>query len=304
MDPDFDLFVAIVDSGSLSAAARTLGMSPAMVSKRLRRLEERLGTRLLHRSTRRMALTAQGEQLVSDLRGIGALIRQAEERVAGASDVPTGPLRITAPTSFGRMHLAPHIGAFLSRHPQVELALDLSDAFVDLIGAQVDCAIRITAEVPAGLVAHRLATSERVLCAAPDYLDVFGAPDNIGDLGRHRMLAATGQLPWRLTGPEGSVAIDGPSHVRTNSSEVVRELALQGAGIALRSLWDVNEALASGKLRRILPAYEGSADIAIFAIHPPTPVLSAALTAFLDFVKDLYAPSPPWETGTAHHGPS
>lgn len=297
MDPDYDLFVAIVDGGSLSAAARTLRMSPAMVSKRLTRLETRLGTRLLHRSTRRMALTAHGEQLVGDLRSIAALIRQAEDRIAGPSDVAAGPLRISAPTSFGRMHLAPHIGTFLNRYPQVELALDLSDAFIDLFGAQVDCAIRITADVPAGLVAHRLATSERVLCAAPGYIDAFGEPAGISELASHRLLAATGQLPWRLAGPDGNVAVDGPSHVRTNSSEVVRELALSGAGIALRSLWDVNAALASGALQRVLPAYEGSTDIAIFAIHPPMPVLPAALSAFLDFVTALYAPVPPWAQG-------
>lgn len=295
MDPDYDLFMAIVAAGSLSGAGRTLNTSPAMVSKRLVRLEERLGARLIHRSTRKMALTASGQRLHSDLLAINAALQEAESRVQGEKEVPSGPLRVSAPTSFGRLHLAPHIGAFLAENPRVDLALDLSDSFVDLFSDGLDVAIRIAAEIPRTLVAHRLAQSDRVLCAAPGYIAGNGEPSAIPDLARHRLLAAEGQLPWRLTGADGPATWDGASHVRTNSSEVVRELAIGGVGIALRSLWDVNHELASGALRRVLPGVTGSTDIAIYAVHPPMPRMPPALAAFVRFLQRLYGPVPPWE---------
>jgi len=294
MDPDYDLFLAVVEAGSLSAAARARFMSPAMVSKRLVRLEERLQTRLLHRSTRRMALTPKGERLHADLLAISAAIGEAEARVAGGPGLPAGPLRVSAPTSFGRMHLAPHIANFLSINPGISLSLDLSDAFIDLYSSRVDVAIRISAAVDSGLTAHRLATSRRVLCAAPNYLATFGEPQTIDALRYHRLLAAEGQLPWQLTTPEGPIHFEASSFVATNSSEVVREMAISGAGIALRSLWDVSEEFASGRLVQLLPDHEGSSDVAIFAVHPPMPVPSPAIVAFIAFAKSLYTPTPPW----------
>ncbi|AUW59833.1 LysR family transcriptional regulator [Sphingobium sp. SCG-1] len=297
MDPDYDLFMEIVSAGSLSGAGRSLNTSPAMVSKRLVRLEERLGARLIHRSTRKMALTGSGERLHHDLLAINAALQEAESRVQGEKEVPSGLLRVSAPTSFGRLHLAPHIGAFMEANPRVELALDLSDSFVDLFSGSLDVAIRIAADIPRSLVAHRLAQSERVLCAASGYIAANGEPASVADLADHRLLAAEGQLPWRLTGPDGPVSWDGIAHVRTNSSEVVRELAISGVGIALRSLWDVNHELASGALRRVLPAVTGSTDIAIYAVHPPMPRVPMAMAAFIEFLQRLYGPAPPWELG-------
>lgn len=295
MDPDYELFAAIVDEGGMAAAGRRLAISPAMVSKRLMRLEERLGARLIHRTTRRLTLTPAGERLNEDLRGILATLAEAEQRVSGLSMVVAGSLRVSAPTSFGRMHIAPHLEVFLEQHPRVELQIDLSDGYADLIGTRTDLAIRITADPGRGLAARRLATNRRILCAAPRYLDRFGAPETIADLKRHRLLAAEGQLPWRLTGSKGPVTVDGRSHVRTNSSEVVRELTLAGSGIALRSLWDISEALANGEVRQILPAHEGSADVGLYAVHLPQPNPPAAIMAFIAFLAKLYEPLPPWE---------
>ncbi|MGK2910295.1 MAG: LysR family transcriptional regulator [Sphingobium sp.] len=295
MDPDYDLFMAIIASGSLSSAGRILNISPAMVSKRLRRLEQRLGTRLIHRSTRKMALTAQGQRLHADLQSIMTALGEAEVRVRGEKDVPAGTLRVSAPTSFGRLHLAPHIGAFLRQYPRIDLALDLSDSFVDLFADNLDVAIRIASETPRGLVVHRLAHSARVLCAAPAYIAEHGAPEMVTDLASHRLLAATGQFPWRLHAPEGAISWDGVSQVHTNSSEVIRELAISGVGIALRSLWDVNHELENGALIRVLPKITGSSDIAIYAVHLPMPVVPPALSAFVNFVETLFGPVPPWE---------
>ena len=290
-DPDYALFVTVAESGSLSGAARRLHISPAMVSKRLQRLEGRLGVTLMHRTTRRLALTEAGERFRDDLGAILASLDAAEARVTGARGHVAGPLRVSAPTSFGRLHVAPHLGVFLRACPAVELTFDLGDGFVDLLGDRVDCAIRIASAVPANVVAHRLATSRRILCAAPAYLEDFGTPSTIGDLAEHRLLAAAGQMPWRLVGDGKAVQIARDSHVRSNSSEMVRELALGGVGIALRSLWDVGNALGDGRLVRVLPAWEGSQDVGIYAVHLRSAAVPAAVSAFVAFLRDTIDPA-------------
>ncbi|MBO9379657.1 LysR family transcriptional regulator [Sphingomonas histidinilytica] len=294
MDPDYELFLAVVHTGNLTAAGRHLNISPAMMSKRLTRLEQRLGVHLLHRTTRRLSLTAQGEWLHADLTGIFAELARAEARVRGEPGKPSGPLRLSAPTSFGRIHLAPYLGRFLEAYPAVALSLDLSDDFLDLMSAPVDLAIRITGDVSPNLVAHRLASSERILCASPAYLERNGTPEDICTLKAHRLLAASGQLPWRLDGPEGEVLVTGESHVPTNSSDLVRELTIAGVGIGLRSLWDANEAISRGELVRVLPSYEGSRGSAIYAVHQRSPTPTEALIAMITFLSDIYHPEPPW----------
>ncbi|MEO0033276.1 MAG: hypothetical protein RIS94_3034 [Pseudomonadota bacterium] len=284
-DPDYDLFVQIVAAGSISAAARANGASVASLSKRLARLEDRLGVRLIHRTTRRLALTGAGQDLHDTLLPMRASLQAAEDRIAGRHALVSGPLRMTAPTSFGRMHIVPHLPGFLALHPEIDLAIDLSDEFIDLLDGSHDLAIRIGARIGSGLVGHRLGTSSRVLCAAPAYLARFGEPQSLADLARHRLLATESQLPWHLDGPEGTVIHPGQSHIRTNSSEVVRELALGACGIALRSLWDVSDALATGALHRILPQYEGSQDVGIYAVHAPTPALPARVAAMIDHLQ-------------------
>lgn len=295
MDPDYALFATVVEAGSLSAAARTLAVSPAMVSKRLARLEARLGVRLVHRTTRRLSLTDAGEAFHADLSVILQSLREAEHRVMGTSAHPAGRLRVSAPTSFGRLHVTPHLHAFLAAHPRIAVELDLGDAYVDLIAQRIDVAIRIAADVPASLSAHRLGRNRRVLCASAAYLAAHGTPASPAALSAHRLLAADGQWPWRLVGPAAARrAVDGTSHVRTNSSEVVRELALTGIGIALRSLWDVGDALAAGTLVRVLPEWEGPDDLAIWAVHPRAAAVPPAVTAFVAFLKEAIDPAA-WE---------
>lgn len=294
MDPDYTLFATIVATGSLSAAGRTLGMSPAMVSKRLARLEQRLGTRLVHRTTRRLSLTGAGIGFHTDVVAILAAIEAAESAVTGRQDVVRGRLRVSAPTAFGRLYVAPHLKGFLDRYPLMDVRLDLSDGVSDLLAERIDLAIRIAPAIGAGLSAHRLASSRRVLCAAPAYLADSGTPADIAALAGHRLLAADGQMPWRLHGPHGAVVVDHASHIGTNSSEVVRELALAGVGIALRSLWEVGRDIAAGRLARVVPDHEGSADVGIYAVHPDTPHVPRAVAALIDHLTDLYR-TPPWD---------
>lgn len=281
-DPDYDLFVQIVSAGSISAAGRERGQSTAALSKRLARLEQRLGVRLIHRTTRRLALTPAGRELQDSLLPMRASLQAMEDRIAGRKALVSGPLRITAPTSFGRMHIVPRLPAFLARHAEIELSVDLSDGFVDLLDGSYDLAVRIGARIGAGLVGKRLGTNSRVLCAAPSYLETFGEPEKLADLSRHRLLATESQLPWQLDGPDGTVLQNGQSHVRTTSSEVVRELTLSGCGIALRSLWEVADALSCGDLRRVLPRYQGSHETGVFAVYAAMPEPPARIRALVD----------------------
>lgn len=298
MDPDYLLFAKVVETGSFRRASAALGISPAMMSKRVARLEARLGVQLIHRTTRKLALSQAGDQLHRDLIDILGAIRVAEERVTDRRMVPSGVLRVSAPTSFGRLHVAPLLPSFLARYPAVSLELDLTDAYVDILADRLDVAIRIADHVPASLQGRRLAANRRVLCASPDYIAAYGRPAAIEDLARHRLLAADGQLPWRLASGRMRRQIDGRSVVRTNSSEIVRELALAGLGIALRSLWDVADMVADGRLVRLLDRWEGPDDLAVHAVLPKGAGQPAAVHAFIDHLEDAFAVAA-WNTGSA-----
>jgi len=293
MDPNYALFARVVAEGSLSAAARSLGISPAMVSKRLARLEDRLGVQLLHRTTRRLALTEAGAELHHEVADMVLRLDAMERRIRDRGRGPAGRLKVTAPTSFGRLHIAPHLPAFLALYPEVSLEIDLSDEYVDLLSAQVQAAVRICPEPGGEFLARRIADNRRVLCAAPAYCATHGTPASLGELGQHQLIAADGQLPWRLvnTAPTGARTgeVGGPSVVRTNSSELIRELALGGMGVALRSMWDVAGALADGRLVRILPEWEGSSEVGIYVVQPRGRMPSPTPDAFADFFCERLA---------------
>lgn len=299
LDPDYDLFAAIIAAGSISGGARRLAISPPMASKRLARLEQRLGTQLVHRSTRRLALTEAGLMFHEDVRAILSAVAAAEARIAGRRSIVRGVLRVSAPTSFGRLHLAPHLKGFLDAFPDVDLRLDLSDGFTDLVAGRIDVAIRIAPAIDPALTAHRLGGSRRILCAAPVYLAAHGDPATVAALAGHRLLAADGQMPWRLDGPAGPVTVTGRSHVGTDSSEVVRELTLAGVGIALRSLWDVDRDIAAGRLARVLADHAGSIAVGIYAVHPTAEIVPAAVTALIGWLRSLYGAPAPWEAPPA-----
>lgn len=292
MNQEYELFACVVRCGSLSAAARALGMSPAMVSKRIARLEKRLGARLISRTTRRLVMTEVGERFFERVVEILAATSEAEAMVSGRADQPTGRLRISAPTSFGRLHVAPFVRSFLERYPAIHLELELDDAYADLVGRRIDLAIRIAPAIGSGLMGKRLATNRRLLCASTDYLERRGAPATLDDLAEHSLLAAGSQLPWRLQGSDGPVLVHGKSVVPTNSSEVVRELAIAGLGIALRSKWDVARELASGTLRVVLPQYPGASDVAIYAVYPASTLIPRSVTAFIDHLAGAYRAIP------------
>ncbi|MBA4268604.1 MAG: LysR family transcriptional regulator [Methylobacterium sp.] len=293
---DLDVFAHVVTARSMSAAGRQLNLSPAVISKRIRRLEERLGVRLLQRTTRQLSLTEAGQGFYERVVSILSSIEDAEAWVASGAGQARGTLRVSAPTSFGRLHIAPHLKPFLDAHPLVSVELVLGDGFIDIVGEGFDLAIRIADLRDSSLVAKRLAPNHRVLCATPGYLAAAGLPATIDDLSRHTLIAHNTDH-WKLDGPDGPVTVRVAGPLRTNSSEVVREALLAGLGIALRSTWDVGPELKSGALQRVLPAYSVGSRVAIHAVYPSRRHMEQKVRAFVDYLAELYGQTPYWDAG-------
>lgn len=287
---DMEVFARVVAIGSLSGAGRELGLSPAGVSKRLKRLEEDLGARLLQRTTRQISLTEEGQAYYERIGPLLAAIEEAEAFVTRRSDAVRGTLKVSAPTSFGRMHIAPHINDFMQAYPDLALNLQLNDEFVDIVGEGFDLSIRIGELTDSSLVARKLGSVRRVLCASPGYIARHGRPETLADLAGHICLPPHNNDTWRLDGPEGPVSYRPQGPLRTNSSEVIREAVIGGAGIALRSTWDVGPELARGDLVQVLPAYGGSRDTGIFALYASRRFMPAKIRVFIDFLVKLYEP--------------
>lgn len=292
---DLEVFVRVIAAGSMSTAARDLGLSPAVVSKRIKRLEDKLGTRLLQRTTRQISLTEAGQGFHERVLTVLGGLEEAEAFASGRSSEVNGTLKISASTSFGRMHVAPHLKPFMEAHPDLVIHLVLSDEFTDIVGGGFDLAIRIAELNDSSLVARRLAPVRRVLCASPDYLAEHGTPATLDDLKKHRCLPAHNHDSWRLEGPTGPVTLRPEGMLITNSSEVIREAVIAGLGIALRSTWDVGAELKSGKLVQVLPQYESSRNVALSAVYPSRQFLPAKVRLFIDYLAELYGPVPYWE---------
>lgn len=292
---DLEIFVRVAACNSMSMAGRALGLSPAVVSKRIKRLEDRLGTRLLQRTTRQIALTEAGQGFFNRVQSILAGVEEAEAFVLGRSARVQGTLKVAAPTSFGRMHIAPHLNPFMAAHPDLTLQLELSDEITDIVGGGYDLAIRIADLTDSSLVARRLAPVRRILCASADYVSRHGMPQGLDELRHHACLPAHNHESWRLVGPGGPVTLKPQGRLVTNSSEVIREAAIAGLGIALRSTWDIGEELKTGRILRILPEYESAPGVSLSAVYPSRDFLPAKVRLFIDYLAGLYGPVPYWD---------
>lgn len=296
---DLDLFLRVLDLGSISAAARSLDLSVAVASQRLQRLEKDLGVRLFHRTTRRLhptaegtALAQRGRPLVEELESLGADLREAAAEVAGT-------LRVTLSATFGRQYVSPLLPEFLARHPRLRLSTHLSDHFVDLVSEGFDLAIRIGALEDSNLVARRIASNRRVVCAAPGYLARHGAPRTPQDLAGHECLLLSGRDGrhdvWRFTGSGGeTITVRVQGRFDSNLGELVRDAALAGQGIATFSLWHVADDLRGGQLRLLLPDYPLPATT-ISAVTPHRRTMPPRVRAFVDFLAEKFGDVPPWE---------
>ncbi len=292
-------FVAVAEAGSLTAAARRLGLSKSVVSRRLSDLEDSLGVRLVNRSTRRLGLTEAGLQFHERCRRILAeLDAAAEEAAAGTADL-AGTLRVAAPMSFGTQHLAPAVVAFLVAHPRVDITLDLDDRQHDLVQEGIDVAVRIGRLADSALVARRLTSMRLITCASPAYLESAGRPDHPRDLAGHRCVvysnvAAGAEWQFQIDGAPRSVRVGGP--LRVNNGELLMCAARAGLGIARVPSFLAAPLLRTGELVPLLEAYQ-LAPIGVHAVYPGHRHLASKTRAFIDFLAQRFADPPPWDDG-------
>lgn len=282
---EMEVFAQVAASGSLSAAARVLGLSVGAVSKHLAALEARLGARLLLRTTRSLALTDEGEAFLPRVRALLADLAEAEAVVAAEEGPLTGFLRVTASASFGRTHVAPLVAEFLRRHPGLRLHLLLTDTILDLVEENVDVALRFGVLPDSGLVARRLAANWRVVCAAPAYLERAGRPLSPAELAGHECLVIGdgNERVWTFVGGDGEESVRVGGRLASNNGEVVHSWALEGMGLALKSVWDVEGDLAAGRLVAVLEQWR-SPDTALHAVSPAARARSPRVRRFIDFV--------------------
>ena len=295
---DIAVFVRVVERGSCTLAANDLSLSRAVVSKYLSRLEDRLGARLLHRTTRRLSLTEAGATLFEASRGAIERIEEAEAGVARFQKAPRGRLRVSAPMSFGILHLGPAIAEFARSHPDITLDMRLDDRFVNLVEEGFDLAIRIGTLTDSSLVARRLASTQSIACASPAYLAEHGEPETPEDLAAHDCLVysylSTANV-WRFTAPDGReipVAVKGT--FRINNGIVLAEAAAAGHGILTSPTFYVGPMVRSGRLRRILARYSLPA-LGIHAVYPQTSHVPPKVRAFVDFLVQRFGRKPGWE---------
>ncbi|MCP3136327.1 LysR family transcriptional regulator [Pyxidicoccus xibeiensis] len=282
------VFRRVVEAGSYSGAARALNISVASASKQVAALEERLGARLLHRTTRRLALTEAGREYYARCGRILDEVAEAEARVAEREAAVRGNLRVTAPFSFGLLHMSAPLTAYARAWPDVRVELLLNDRMVDLVEEGFDVALRMTAHpADTSLVAVKLARARRVLCAAPGYLKREGRPRRPADLAKHRCLINPGTFSpttWLLRGPEGPLAVEVRATLSVNSSLSLRDAALAELGLVLMPEFVVAEELRDGRLEALLTTYEPE-PLHIYALHPHGRFVPRRVRLFVDTLR-------------------
>ena len=293
---DLGFFNSLAAAGSLSAAARELGVSTPAVSKHLAVMEARVGLPLVNRSTRRMSLTPEGELLLEHARRILGEIDEMQSLLGLSKATPQGLLRVNATLGFGRSHVAPLISRFVRKHPLVQVQLQLSVNPPPLTDDSFDVCIRFGAPPDTRVVSRLIAPNRRLLCAAPAYLAKHGTPKAPADLARHNCIGIRqGEEAyglWRLSSGRGkgasAVAIKTQGNLTTNDGEIAVNWALDGHGILMRAEWDIDRYLRSGRLVQVLPQYH-TPDADIHAVYPQRHRLAARVRAFVDFVALSFA---------------
>jgi DNA-binding transcriptional LysR family regulator len=290
------VFAAVVEAGSFTGATEPLDMSKAAVSRYVAELEERLGVRLLHRTTRRLSPTTEGEIFYARCRELLGNLDEAEAEISSRSGEASGLLKVNVPVTFGLMHLASVWPAFLMKHPKLALDITLSDRVVDLVEEGFDVAVRIGQLAPSSLISRKLASTRMVLCASPGYLREHGEPVHPDDLLRHAVISyslfSSGEN-WSFSGPEGEATVKVAPRVRTNSGDTCRAAALQDQGIILQPTFIVGADLAQGTLREIMPNYRSIA-LGIYAVYPSRKFVSPKLRLLIDYLVEAFS-EPSWD---------
>ena len=291
------LFARVVETGSYTAAAEQLEISRALASKLVQALEDQLGVRLLHRTTRRLSLTEAGQNYYQRVAEILAQLAEAEAEAAELQLEPRGRLRVSAPMSFSILHLGAALADFQRKYPRVELELNLNDRVVDLVEDGFDLAIRIGRLADSSLVARRLAGSQIVAVAAPAYLAWHGMPSHPDDLAHHNCLDYTlspRRDEWQFAPGEERVTVRVRGNLHVNNGDMIALAAAQGLGVALSPAFIVHDALRRGDLVRVLPEWQ-LPDIGVYAVYPAGRSLPAKTRSLIDFLAERFRPSAPWD---------
>lgn len=298
-------FVSVATKGSLTAAARAEGVAPAIMGRRLDALEERLGVKLLVRTTRRITLTHEGSAFLEDCQRLLADLANAEASVSAGGVKAAGHLRITAPAGFGRRHVAPLIPRFRELHREVTISLNLSDRVVDLAGEGFDCAVRVGDFPDSSLVSVRLADNRRLCVATPEYLRRHGTPARPDDLLKFDCLTLSSDASqtrgWAFSLPrEGGepelVHLKPGGPLDCSDGQVLHGWCLQGYGIAWRSTWEVEQEIADGRLVEVLAEFAAPPN-GIYVVFPQRKHLPLRVRLWIDYLKDHYAQPQFWRAG-------
>lgn len=295
-------FVSVATKGSLTAAARAEGVAPAIMGRRLDALEERLGVKLLVRTTRRITLTHEGSAFLEDTQRLLADLANAEASVMAGGVKASGHLRITAPAGFGRRNVAPLVPRFRELHSDVTVSLNLSDRVVDLAGEGYDCAVRVGDFPDSSLVSVRLADNRRLCVATPDYLRRRGTPQEPSDLAQHDCLTLSSEASqtrgWAFRVPKGDswevVHFKPSGPLDCSDGQVLHDWCLQGLGIAWRSTWEVEREIGQGRLVEVLADYSAPPN-GIYAVFPQRKHLPLRVRLWIDFLKHHYAQPGFWK---------
>ena len=297
---DIEAFTAVVEAGTFSAAGERLGVAKSVVSRRVSQLEGRLGSRLLHRTTRRLALTDAGKNFYQRAVQILADLDDAEQGVTEQATELRGPLKLAAPLSFGLLHLSAAIVDFLGEHPAIELNIDLNDRNINLVEEGFDMAVRIGELQDSTLVARRIGTMRSVTCASPAYLEQHGEPAHPDELHQHIGMQYSNisyKQQWRYQTPGGKMIFAQPQiRIRANNGEALAAAAIAGLGITRAPTFIVGRHLKEGSLVSILNEYQ-HASVGIYAVYPPGRLLPRRIQVFTDSLAGRFGEQPYWDEG-------
>ena len=289
------LFVRLATTHNISMAGQELGLSPAVSSAHINKLEEGLGVRLVHRTTRKVSLTEEGQAFLPHAEEVLASVEAARASVGAGSALPVGTLRVTAPASFGRLHLIPALKGFMARYPDLTVDFRFSDTIVDMVEGGFDVAIRDAELQDSTLIARKLAPDNRIICASPQYLEVHGEPQTPHDLREHQCVNLAGLTTWVFDSKDGSISVKTKGSFRTDNGDAMRDACTDGLGIAINSTWSAYQQLERGELVQILKDYPLVSDTAIWAVYPSSRLLAPKVRAFIDYLNEYYGSPPYWD---------
>lgn len=289
------LFLRLAATHNISKAGLELGLSPAVASAHINKLEEGLGVRLVHRTTRKVSLTEEGQAFLPHAEDVLSSAEAAKASVGVGNAAPSGTLRITASATFGRLHLVPGLKGFSAQYPGLRVDLLLSDAIVDVVEGGFDIAIRNSELKDSTLIARKLATDERIVCASPDYLARSAELSSPDDLRHHNCIAFIGAETWVFNTPAGPCRIKVDGWLRSDSGDALRDACVDGLGVTIGSRWSVCQQLQSGQLVQVLNDYPLMSDVALWAVYPSSRLLAPKVRAFIDYFSAYYGSPPYWE---------